>query len=117
MNEEEKEELQELINLLYNNHISQYGKRKLEKYIKEMQEEIEHLTEINNKYNDMKYFAMVADRYISKDKIKAKIEEYNKKCDECNFNKTGICKELKAHYNCSIQSVLELLKELIGETK
>lgn len=26
--------------------------------------------------------------------IKEKIEEYNKKCDECNFQKTGICKEL-----------------------
>lgn len=37
------EEIQELINLLYNNHISQYGKRKLEKYIKEMQKEIEKL--------------------------------------------------------------------------
>ena len=39
MTEEEKEELQELINLLYNGHISQYGKRKLEKYINKLQKE------------------------------------------------------------------------------
>lgn len=43
MNKEEREEIKELINLLYNNHISQYGKRKLENYIKELQKEIEEL--------------------------------------------------------------------------
>lgn len=41
MSEDEKEELQELINLLYNNHLSQYGKRKLETYIKAQQKELE----------------------------------------------------------------------------
>lgn len=41
MTEEEKEELQELINLLYNGHISQYGKRKLEAYIKKQQKELD----------------------------------------------------------------------------
>ena len=41
MSEEEKEELQELICLLYNEHISQYGKRKLEKYINKLQKEVE----------------------------------------------------------------------------
>ena len=54
---------------------------------------------------------------VHKDRIRKIIEEYNKKCDECNFNKSGICKELKAYNCCSIQSVLELLKVLIGETK
>jgi len=43
MTEEEKEELQELINLLYNGHISQYGKRKLEKYIDKLQKENQEL--------------------------------------------------------------------------
>jgi len=120
MNEEENQAFKALH--FYNSE--DYGTEELKKYIKiivnlieKQQQEIEHLTEINNKYNDMKYFAMVADRYISKDIIKAKIEEYNKECDECNFNKSGICKELKAYNCCTIQSVLELLNELLGETK
>lgn len=78
----------------------------LYKFISIREERIDELAEINEKYNDL---------YISKDKIREKIEEYKKKCEECNFQNTGVCKEFKAHYNCSIQSVLELLKELIGE--
>ena len=49
MDEEEKEEIKELINLLYNNHISQYGKRKLENYIKKLQKELDK----SNKRIDM----------------------------------------------------------------
>ena len=48
LSEEEKEELQELINLLYNNHLSQYGKRKLEAYIKTQQKEINKLKQENH---------------------------------------------------------------------
>ena len=43
--------------------------------VEKQQKQIEELRETCNKYNDMKYFAMVADRYISKDKIKEKIKE------------------------------------------
>lgn len=39
----EIEDKQELINLLYNNHLSQYGKRKLESYIKKQQQQIQDL--------------------------------------------------------------------------
>ena len=54
MDEEEKEEIKELINLLYNNHISQYGKRKLENYIKELQKENDTLkTTINKQSKDI----------------------------------------------------------------
>jgi hypothetical protein len=69
---------------------------------------------LNAETNEIKEIP-ISENYISKDKIKEKINEYNKKCDECNFQKSEICKEFKVHYNCSIQSVLEVLKELIGE--
>ena len=96
MNEHKKKEIQELINLLYNNHISQYGKRKLEKYIKEMQKEIEDLKTITRAYNsymcddvnfkiliaDARYFfydgGYFVDRFISKDKITELIANHKK---------------------------------------
>lgn len=53
LTEEERREIDIIINL-----------------IEKQQKQIEELREACNKYNDMKYFAMVADRYISKDKIK-----------------------------------------------
>ena len=85
LSDEEKRELKELINLMYNNHISQYGKRKLEKYIEKQQKEIE---ELRNAVMEKELIidGMKEDRriaveeiqeqyYVSKDKIKAKIEE------------------------------------------
>ena len=93
MSEEEKEELQELINLLYNNHLSQYGKRKLEAYIKKQQKEIEELYKVNKMIELYKSEGMPEDtemvlmhkkdflrnfEVISKDTIKAKIKELKK---------------------------------------
>ena len=52
LSDEEKKELQELINLLYNGHISQYGKRKLEAYIKKQSKEIEELKQIKCKLDE-----------------------------------------------------------------
>ena len=49
MNKEEKEELQELINLLYNNHLSQYGKRKLENYIKKQEKQGKFKSKVKKK--------------------------------------------------------------------
>jgi hypothetical protein len=83
LSEEEKKELQELINLLYNGHISQYGKRKLEAYIKKQQKEIEELKKYEEGYKLLSYSL---DNYISKDKIKAKIEELEKEYKEA-YNK------------------------------
>jgi len=80
LSDEEKKELQELINLLYNGHISQYGKRKLEAYIKKQQTEIEELRKpkyiINFKTNEI---TKLTNDFVSKDKIKAKIEEVDYK--------------------------------------
>ena len=105
----------------------------LVKRFKNQQKEIKALKKITREYESYKceednkiiiaskeyfvngYFKEFLSDFVSKDKIKEKIEEYNKKCEECNFQNTGICKEFKAHYNCSIQSVLELLEELLGE--
>ena len=93
MSEEEKKELQELINLLYNNHLSQYGKRKLEAYIKKQQKEIEELYKVNKMIELYKSEGMPEDtemvlmhkkdflrnfEVISKDTIKAKIKELKK---------------------------------------
>ena len=71
--------------------------------IDKQQQEIEELRKINNKYNDMKYFAMVADRYISKDKIKEKIEFYKR------YGKIKNSDE----YVMSVE--IEVLEELLGD--
>lgn len=49
MSEEDKQELQELIILLYNDNLTQYGKRKLESYIKKQQQEIQDLENTINR--------------------------------------------------------------------
>lgn len=75
LSDEEKKELQELINLLYNGHISQYGKRKLEAYIKKQQTEIEELKE-GYKIQEHNYqVAMEEIEQRCEDKIKSRIEE------------------------------------------
>lgn len=93
MNEEEKREYEELKSLLYTGTISQYGKRKLIDIIEKQHKEIEELKTITRAYNsyicddvnfkfliaDARYFfydgGYFVDRFISKDKIKEKIEE------------------------------------------
>lgn len=136
MNEEENQAFK----ILHFYRSEDYGTEELKKYIKiivnlvdKQRKEIEELKAITRTYEayncreDNKiviaskeyfingFFRDFLNDYISKDKIKEKIEEYKKKCNKCNFQNTGICKDLKAHYNCSIQSVLELLNELLGE--
>lgn len=68
MNKEEKEstKLETLIELLYTDRLSQYGKRKLVKYIEKQQKEIEALEIIHNTYKEM----IEENNYISKDKIR-----------------------------------------------
>lgn len=71
MTEEEKEELKELIALLYNDNLSQYGKRKLETYISKLQKENELLKAplkyANGNTLDKRYVEL---NFISKDKIR-----------------------------------------------
>ena len=70
MSEEEKKEYEELKSLLYTGTLSQYGKRKLIEIIEKQSKEIEELKE---KYKIQK--GLYETYGISKDKIKAKIEE------------------------------------------
>lgn len=73
MSEEEKKELQELLKLLYNDHISQYGKRKLEKYIQNLQKENELAKQ------SLKQNCDVFDKYnqllVENQELKAKYEK------------------------------------------
>jgi len=43
---------------------------------KELKEEKEHLIEINNKYNDMKYITRIAMLYIPKSKVEEILDKY-----------------------------------------
>lgn len=85
MDEEEKQEIKELINLLYNNHISQYGKRKLENYIKELQKEIKELKDdkegLINGYKDTAY--KLEELRVNYNKLEKELEKNNKRIDMC----------------------------------
>ena len=91
MSDEEKKEYEELKSLLYTGTISQYGKRKLIEIIEKQSKEIE---ELKKEYERVRagrnwlsehisaqiatpelFDRLVEENYISKDKIKAKIEE------------------------------------------
>lgn len=85
--EEEKEELQELINLLYNNHLSQYGKRKLEKYIQKQDKIIDMAMEL-----------------IAR-KVGSRIEI----CPDMNC-----CKETEGNRTCK-QCAIEYFKKVVDE--
>lgn len=119
MNEEEKEELKELINLMYNNHISQYGKRKLESYINTIldsynQEKESHKIDNENykilhdditalaKYMGLEENAIIDEMYEAFDKEKEK----NKKLEE----------ELKSHemvHNYDVKMIDEVKGEAV----
>ena len=70
LSDEEKREYEELKSLLYTGTISQYGKRKLIDIIEKQSKEIEELKEKNEYLPNW-----VSKKYVSKDKIKAKIED------------------------------------------
>ena len=76
MSDEEKKEYEKLKSLLYTGTISQYGKRILIDMFEKQQKEIEELKKpkyfINCKTNEI---TKLTNDFVSKDKIKAKIEE------------------------------------------
>ena len=118
MNEEEIEAIQILNNFnpVYCGMEEEHAIETILNLVDKQQEEIGKLEGKLKEERDFNKSALeTLKECVHKDTIKAKIEEYSKKCDECNFNKSGICKELKEYNCCSIQSVLELLKELLGE--
>ena len=111
MNEEEKKEYEELKSLLYTGTISQYGKRKLIDMFEKQSKEVEELKAINKM---QKYRIEVIDEreFISKDKIKAKIEEYKKLINECPMNDEEIfCKECTE--KCGFNQTIDVLQSLL----
>lgn len=80
------EKLEELISLLYQDRLTQYGKRLLVENIEKLQKENEYYKEclevvskhLDNIDYDQILFA-IYEYYISKQKVKDKIEELNKK--------------------------------------
>lgn len=101
LSDEEKREYEELKSLLYTGTISQYGKRKLIDIIEKQQKEIEELKngQIDFWISDKKIEERIRNKFVNKDKIKAKIEEINKEMlNEENslelFYRKKYCKEV-----------------------
>lgn len=70
--------------------------------IEQQQKEIEELIELLNKYNDMQYIKKIEEKYISKDKIREKIKEYDKWIE-------------KGEYTESLEAQRYALNELLEE--
>ena len=69
--------LQELIELLYNDKLTQYGKRRLEEYIKKQQKEIEELKNNELDYTTIYINGVYEGKKYYKDKIRETIKHYN----------------------------------------
>lgn len=77
--------------------------------IEQQQKEIECLNVIHESYKEM----VEENNYISKDKIKAKIELIKNDCKKCRF--TGFCKDLLKNNQCSQGKAIKVLNELLEE--
>ena len=77
LSDEEKKEYEKLKSLLYTGTISQYGKRKLIDMFEKQQKEIEELKngQIDFWISDKEIEERIRNKFVNKDKIKAKIEE------------------------------------------
>lgn len=93
----------------------------LDEYIKSIETVLNHLTKqekkiklMVEKYNDLKTTYLLQkdlfnDGFISKDKLKEKIEEYEKHCSGCEFIHLNLCEH--CFYRDRIRLINELLKE------
>lgn len=122
---DEKEELKELINLLYSNRLTRYGKRKLEDYIKNSKKELEQEKEKNKELEieDLATVHMIgfyAGEKKWKDKIRAKIEELKndaknireKKKNSHDYDRS---KSRLQAYLTKTNEMIKRLKELLEE--
>lgn len=75
----------------------------LYKMISIKDERIENLIELVNKYNDMQYIRKIEEKYISKDKMKEKLEEI-----------TSYAYTSAEERDCQDYAI-QVLKELLGE--
>lgn len=121
----EEEKLEELKQLLFQDRLTDYGKRQLVEIIEKLQKEIEELKDITKAYDgmqgimpeghpiiiaDKEYFdsGRFTEKYISKDKIREKIMELENKMEKYKKeNKEN--SYFMANYDKSI------LQELLGE--
>ena len=85
----------------------------LKKVIEKQQKEIEELKKpkynINCKTNEI---TKLTNDFVSKDKIKAKIEEIKNECKYCDFA-DEICEELLQNNNCTQGNTLKVLQSLL----
>ena len=100
------EKLEKLISLLYQDKLTQYGKRLLVENIEKLQKENEELEEINNELESEKNEAIRRYNFetIPIKKIKDKIEELNKEIKSCT--------EIDAIFKIKQQQILQ---ELLGD--
>jgi len=113
MSDEEKKEYEKLKSLLYTGTISQYGKRKLIDMFEKQQKEIEELKKpkylLNAKTGEIT--TINNSEFISKDKIKAKIEEYDDKEMTVNLVNRSAGKTFQQAVRNEVRKVLQSLLE------
>lgn len=121
MTNEEKKAIENVKSFVYSilNGISAYDCKILLTLIENQSKEIE---ELKDKFSDeeirntviKRYREVIEKDYISKDKIKAKIEEYKKLINECIMNDEEIfCKECTE--KCSFNQTIDVLQSLLKE--
>ena len=112
MNKEEK--LEELKQLLFQDRLTDYGKKQLVEIIEKLQKEIEELKwQSNNKCkfdNDI-FVETIKRDYISKDKIKEKIKELEKEKEE--KEEYGLDCTLIYEHEIDTNGIIRVLQELL----
>lgn len=101
------EKLEELISLLYQDRLTQCGKRLLVENIEKLQKENEELKILEDDIQDKRIVYIdtpeFEENYISKQKIKDKLEELNKEIKSCT--------EIDAIFKIKQQQILQELLE------
>ena len=115
MSDEEKKEYEKLKSLLYTGTISQYGKRKLIDMFEKQQKEIEELKDESKEYQIGFAQGCYEKDLDWKDKIKAKIEEYDDKEMTVNLVNRSAGKTFQQAVRDEVRKVLQSLLEKEGE--
>lgn len=101
------EKLEELISLLYQDRLTQCGKRLLVENIEKLQKENEELKILEDDIQDKRIVYIdtpeFEENYISKQKVKDKLEELNKEIKSCT--------EIDAIFKIKQQQILQELLE------
>ena len=100
MSEEEKKELRELIELLYNDNLTQYGKRNLVEYIEKLEKEIEEWQKAYIRENN--YWL----------KFRNKINKIANNDKDCSDNEVIKAVKESKDKNASLQKEIKLMKSI-----